>query len=183
MTRPGVLCIAALLALTACPAKTDYGQTCKMTKPKGAATCSVDIPNSPDLCGIGVGEVTSASFDYISLGNAECDDQVCLRTAIECTSDEQCPGQRTCKDNFCSYDDATNGNAVGYCTRGCLDNTDCQPDYEGGKSLECIDLLFSPEYIDLLKAKCDTDPDCLYSQIFGSGGVSSKYCLHPRKPE
>ncbi|HEY3449690.1 MAG TPA: hypothetical protein VGK67_25270 [Myxococcales bacterium] len=181
MTRPfGVLCLAALLALTACPAKTDYGQGCKMTKPKGAATeACVEIPNNDNICGIGVSELSAASFDYISLGNAECDDQVCLRTAINCTSEANCPNSLPCTNGYCSYADETNGNAVGYCTRSCVDNTDCQPDYQGGKELVCTPLLFSKPYLDLLQADCATDANCLYNQIFGSG-VSTSYCLRPR---
>ncbi len=178
MTRPlGALCLGALLALTACPAKTDYGQSCKMTKPKGDTNC-VPLPSNDDICGIPVSEMPRADFDYVSLGNAQCDDQVCIRTSVACTSPDDCPEGRACTNGFCAYDDETAGTGVGYCTRACVDDSDCLPDYQGGKSLTCTKLFFSPEYLAQLQAACSTDPDCLYNQIFGAG-VQTKYCLYP----
>lgn len=174
MTRPACLLgSVALLALTACPPKTDYGQTCKMTKPNPDGTTST----------IQVSELTNSGFDYVALGSPECDDLVCLRSANACTGDVNCaPG--TCTDAKCGdqYSDPADGSAVGYCTRGCLEDSDCEPDFDGKKTLKCQQLLMSEEQLTKLKAQCDTDPDCLYNQIFGSG-ASAKYCIKPMKCE
>ena len=183
MTRPTtILYLAALLALAACQAKTDYGQSCKMIKPKGADPCELAHSNEK-LCGVKVTELSSPAFDYLSLGNAECDDQVCLRSASSCAVDTDCPNDTgpcgadgTCTKQYAAPED---GSAVGYCTRDCQEDTDCEPDFRGQKGLLCQKLLFSESYIETLKAECETNPNCLYNDKFG-GGISEKYCVKAR---
>src|SRR3990172_8439436 len=55
------------IALAACRANTDLGQSCKLTQPCDAGTCAV----APDA-------VQNLLVDYIALGSAECDDLVCI---------------------------------------------------------------------------------------------------------
>ncbi|MGC4115159.1 MAG: hypothetical protein QM765_11230 [Myxococcales bacterium] len=191
MTRPFsvLVLVVVLLGLTACPATTDYGQTCQMNKPvDGGITPILVDPDAKD-----------PSFDYIALGAPECDDQVCLRSAFSCSEDADCdngscgcPGGTqppcACAENkpkcgtcLTPYTDIDN-KAAGYCTRSCMDDTDCQPDYLGRKGLVCTQLLFSQDYLKALHDLCTspTDPTCLYNQLFGSSGVSPMYCLKPR---
>lgn len=119
-----VLCASALLTLVGCKVSTDYGRNCRMTKP-GSAAGEV-IPISKDqLPGTYPATGGGPASDYVALGAAECDDFICVRTF----------------DPVEPYaDDATN--ALGYCTRSCMDNSDCTPDYTGKDgTLKCDQVL------------------------------------------
>ena len=177
------LCLAALLALSACPASNDRGQVCKMTGP------TVDGGSVP----LPVSELNDPTKDYISLGSAECDDLVCVRSALACTTNADCPttpAGTKCNTttHACEVCDnqsppvctspypELNGNPTGYCTSPCTENNQCN-DYQGKKTLECRQMLPSGSFLDTLKS---TNPD-LYNQTFGSG-ASSRYCLK-RSPD
>ncbi|MBI5546601.1 MAG: adventurous gliding motility lipoprotein CglC [Deltaproteobacteria bacterium] len=164
MIRASTLVGLAALALTACSATTDLGQTCKMTKPCKEAGCTkpVNILQS---------EVEkNTGLDYVALGSAECDDLVCIRTANSLNPDPVCPneGDTTCP--------ASERVAMGYCTSGCLDEANCRPDFQGkSDTMQCNQLLLSDSYLNQLKTE---DPDT-YNRVFGSG-ASANYCILPR---
>ncbi|MBI5547665.1 MAG: adventurous gliding motility lipoprotein CglC [Deltaproteobacteria bacterium] len=111
--RASLTILLATLAVTSCQAKTDLGQTCKMTKPCDTPPCP--IPED---------KVARTDIDYVALGSAECDDLVCIRTA----GSENPPND--------------NKEARGYCTAACLDDLSCQPDFQGlTGQLKCEKLL------------------------------------------
>jgi len=112
------------IALAACRANTDLGQSCKLTQPCDAGTCAV----APDA-------VQNLLVDYIALGSAECDDLVCIRTA----SSDNPPNEQT--------------EARGYCTAPCFgDAKICSPDFQGhDKQLVCQRLLLDDAFLEELK--------------------------------
>lgn len=122
MTRAARLLLPAVLlalALPACSAKTDIGQTCRMTKP-----C-----DPGPTCPILYSELTTDESDYIALGAAECDDLVCVRLA----DSSKTPARTEPADE-----------AIGYCARPCIDSMDCEYDWEGKKGLlACEPLLLT----------------------------------------
>lgn len=145
-----LFCLLPVLALFACQGERDLGQTCKMTR------SSATEGEPPEQ--IPVDRVANPDLDYVSLGSAECEDLVCVRTA-----GSQNPEPEGDK-------------ARGYCTAPCIENTDCQPDFEGRQgALQCARMLLDQKYLDELKA---TSPET-YERVFGSG-ASSKYCVKPR---
>lgn len=147
-----VFTFCGLIALgAACKANKDIGQTCAMTKPCTGADGG-SCPIAPD-------KVSNAGIDYIALGSAECDDLACIRTA---------------KTN---NPPNTAESAQGYCTSPCIEDSDCQPDYQGKeKTMKCERLLLDEAFLDQLK---QNQPQT-YDQMFGSG-ASSRYCILPRQ--
>jgi hypothetical protein len=142
------LALGAGVALGACKASTDLGVMCRMTAPcsSGTGTCVV----SPE-------KVQNEKIDYIALGSAECDDLVCIRTAGSAN-----PANDT-------------GEARGYCTKSCIDHTDCSPDYQGDNNkLVCERLVLDQAFLDQYKQE---HPD-EYENAFGSG-ASARYCILP----
>ena len=141
----------ALFLAPGCTPSTDLGQTCKMTKPpptEGGEPVEIDES-----------EVGNTSVDYVALGSAECDDLVCIRTA----SSNNPPNDA--------------GKARGYCTAPCIDETNCEYDYLGGRNkLTCARLLLSEEFIKALQQE---DPET-FERVFGSS-ASAKYCILPRQ--
>jgi hypothetical protein len=129
-----------------------YLSGCKPETDLGQA-CRMTKPCVPGpTCPIAESEMSDASQDYLSLGVSECDDLVCVRTANS-------------KGN--------NGEGYGYCSKSCIDSTDCEYDYEGNKSgFGCQQLLLSESYMLQLK---ESNPEA-YERIFGSG-ASSRYCV------
>ena len=149
-------------------------------------------------------DTPNKQIDYIALGSPECDDQVCLRTgkpdltasALPCSTAADCAGSMDCSaDGLCVYNDAcvdtttttcadTAKKAMGYCTKECINDSDCGVDYRGGNKMICRQLNFSPEFLAALKADCASDPParddpCTYNQMFGAGAASN-YCIAPR---
>lgn len=145
---PAVLALS-LLMLAGCQAEKDLGQECRMT---------TRPPNSDQSVDIDATSVSDPNFDYVALGSAECDDLVCVRTAGSVNPEN------------------VEGKARGYCTAPCIDNSDCQPDFQGKKgTLSCERLLPDEAFLAQLKA---SDPG-LFERTFGSS-VSAKYCVKPR---
>ncbi len=146
----GTAFLCSLMAaggLVGCSSTKDLGATCKMTRPGD---------NGPE--DISEDKVADPAVDYIALGSAECDDLVCIRTAGSANPENEL------------------GMARGYCTAPCIDDLDCQPDFEGNeKTLKCTQLLLDQSFLDALEQE---DPQT-YEQIFGSG-ASAKYCIKPR---
>lgn len=138
------------LAFVGCTAKTDLGQVCKMTRPKSDRGPGEEIEED---------KVKNPRLDFLALGSAECDDLACIRTA----DSENPPNE--------------DGKARGYCTAPCIDNTSCEPDFEGKKgNLVCEKLLLDQKFLDDLKEKNRE----IYDSTFG-GGASAKYCVKNRK--
>jgi hypothetical protein len=140
--------IAVLLAagLAGCSVETDLGQTCKMTRPDTEGGAPIELEAS---------SITSETLDWISFGAAECDDLVCVRTAGSPNPAHE------------------NGMARGYCTKPCIDASDCAPDFQGRKgAMGCEQLL--PDLEELKR----TNPE-EYERIFGSG-TATNYCVLPR---
>lgn len=123
----------------------------------GACRASTDLGVTCKMTGVTPEKVQNPGIDYIALGSAECDDLVCIRTAGSANP--------------------TNGagEAHGYCTKSCIDSTDCSPDYQGGNNkLVCQRLLLDQAFLDQFKQR---DPKG-YEATFGSG-ASSRYCILP----
>ena len=98
MTRVRQAAWAALLVAAACPASTDLGASCRLTKACGDGGSCVVKPS----------ELTDPGVDYLSLDSTECDES-CLRTA---GSDVADGGAEV---------------AMGYCTRPCRTDAECGP--------------------------------------------------------
>jgi hypothetical protein len=131
------------LGLLGCEATKDLGATCAMTRPGD------DGPEEIDES-----KVVDDRIDYLALGSAECDDLVCIRTSGSANPENEL------------------GKARGYCTASCIDDLDCEPDFEGKKTLVCEELLLDEAFLAALK---ENDPTT-YEQIFGSG-ASARYCV------
>lgn len=135
--------LVGFLYTAGCKPETDIGQACRMTKP-----CKPG-----PTCPIAESEMSDPSQDYLSLGVSECDDLVCVRTANSGAEE--------------------NGEGYGYCSKSCIDSTDCEYDYEGNKNgFGCQQLLLSESYMQQLR---ENNPEA-YDRVFGSG-ASSKYCV------
>jgi len=135
-----------LVSFAGCEMTKDLGATCAMTKPGDDGPEEIDED-----------KVADTRIDYIALGSAECDDLVCIRTSDSANPENEL------------------GKARGYCTAPCIDDLDCEPDFEGNKTLKCERLLLDETFLSALK---ENDPET-YEQIFGSG-ASAKYCIKPR---
>ncbi|MFN7131361.1 MAG: adventurous gliding motility lipoprotein CglC [Myxococcales bacterium] len=147
---PALVLIAVGGGLGACQLKTDLAQPCKMTRP--------DENGKPQE--IEAAKLKDPTIDYVALGAAECDDLVCIRSARTDQNPEN---------------EASGGR--GYCTRPCIDDADCQFDYQGNEGrLKCERLLLDQAFLDQLK---QSDPEA-YEQAFGSD-TASRYCVFPRQ--
>lgn len=140
--------LSCLLAvgLAGCETTKDLGATCAMTRPGD---------NGPEE--IDESKVADDRIDYLALGSAECDDLVCIRTSGSANPENEL------------------GKARGYCTAPCIDDLDCEPDFEGNKTLSCDELLLDDPFLVALK---ESDP-VTYEQVFGTG-ASARYCVKPR---
>ncbi len=146
---PSLLLAVLVGGALGCQAKTDLAQPCKMTRPD----------QDGNTTEIEAAKLSDPAIDYVALGAAECDDLVCIRSAAT----EKNPPHE-------------NGGGRGYCTRPCIDDADCNPDFQGNEgTLVCQRLLLDQAFLDQLK---ENDP-VAYEQAFGSD-TASRYCVFPR---
>lgn len=147
---PALLLAALVGGAVGCQAKTDLAQTCKMTRPDPDGNTQ-EIEEA---------KLSDPTIDYVALGAAECDDLVCIRSANTDRNPEH-----------------ENGGGRGYCTRPCIDDADCNPDFQGNEgTLVCARLLLDQAFLDALQ---ESDP-VAYEQAFGSD-TASRYCVYPRQ--
>lgn len=137
--------LLGLLAFGGCKEATDFGAPCRIMVPKGDGTLEVVKSNDPRI---------DPRFDFLSSGNSDCENLLCLREA------------------GVDYGESdADGNAHGICSTPCIDVTDCG---EPEKALDCQKLGFDQEYLDKLK---QADPKT-FADYFGES-ASATYCIDP----
>ena len=123
--------IAALSVLAmGCKPATDLNSPCTLVKRN---------PDGGKPLAILEGDVRSAqgaNKDFIAVGSVECEDLICVR------------------DSLFTSDAGANEAASGYCSRACVQGSQC-PSYDenldkGQKALSCRALLLSPETLAAL---------------------------------
>lgn len=129
-----LLMVAAALGVFAlgCKPKTDLNQPCKLVKrnPDGGRPLEIlegDVRN-----------IKGADKDFISVGSVECEDLICVR------------------DSLFGSDAGAAEPAVGYCSRQCVQGSEC-PSFDeafdkGSTALRCRALLLSAETLAALSA-------------------------------
>jgi hypothetical protein len=148
--RAGFAALLGGLLLAACNPPVDYGQPCQLIRPA--------FPDGGGIAFIPVGDPEiDPRFDFLSNGDPDCEDLVCIRQAGKDYSAME-----------------GNGNAHGECSTACIGDSDCG---DASLGLTCSQLAFDQEFLDQLRTQ---DP-ATYAEFFGDS-ASAHYCTDPNLP-
>ena len=150
--RAGLLALLAGLLLAACNPPVDYGQVCRLTRPTQADGGGLEYIPADDPA------LADADFDFLSNGDTDCEDLVCVRQHGK---------------DFRSNDE--DGMAHGICSTPCIGDSDCGDQASG---LVCHQLAFDQAFLDQLR---ENDP-ATYEEYFGDSS-SPNYCINPNLPD
>lgn len=159
------IAIVGFATLIGCSLPTDLDNPCRLSVPDpnndgGVVFISTNDPivTATDS----TGALTFPQFDFLSSGDPDCEDLICIRMANPATG---------------FYDDS-DGIVHGRCSNNCIidqgtnKSSDCG---EAEKGLVCQQLSLDQTFIN---SYCSSDPaDC--SSIFGSDDPSATYCVDP----
>ncbi|MBS2029150.1 MAG: adventurous gliding motility lipoprotein CglC [Deltaproteobacteria bacterium] len=140
------------LGIWGCNPPVDYGNTCRLTRPAFPDGGGIEFIKSGDDA------VKNSAFDFLSNGDPDCEDLVCIRQAGKDYSAQE-----------------TDGNAHGECSTDCLSDDDCG---DPAKGLKCTQLAFDQTFLQNL---CSTDP-ATCREFFGDS-PNALYCTDPNLPD
>jgi len=143
--------MACSLGVWACNPPVDYGNSCRLTRPQFPDGGGIEFIKSGD-------SAIDSRFDFLSNGDPDCEDLVCIRQAGKDYTAQE-----------------TDGNAHGECSTNCLSDDDCG---DQAKGLKCTQLAFDQEFLQNL---CATDPVTCH-EYFGDS-TSALYCTDPNLPD
>jgi hypothetical protein len=153
---------AACFALVACNVPTDLNNPCRLSKPDPNNDGGLIFIMTTDPIVVGTnGTSTFSQFDFISSGDSDCENLVCIREANPAMG---------------FYDD-TDGYEHGRCSNNCIvdqGNSHSSNCGEAEKGLICRQLALDQSFID---AYCNSDPAGCQC-IFGTD-TSATYCVDP----
>ena len=153
--RASLILMAAVgLGLWGCNPPVDYGNSCRLTRPQ--------FPDGGGVQVIPAGDTSiDPRFDFLSNGDSDCEDLVCIRQAG--------------KDYSAQEQAANDQIARGECSTDCTGDEDCGDQARG---LKCTQVAFDQEFLQHL---CATDP-ATCQQYFGDS-TSALYCTDPNLPD
>jgi hypothetical protein len=141
-----ILLVATLCLWAAgCKETTDLDQRCRLMQPDPSDNTKLVILKDGDPS-------INPAFDFISSGDSDCDDLVCIRLH---------------NGNSTTYPPDESGNATGKCSRPCIEKGDCG---EPEKGLVCNQLGLDPDFINGLP------PDIRQKYL---GETGSLFCVNP----
>lgn len=125
-----VVSAALALAITACKPATDLNQPCRLVRrnPDGGQALALKESQVRDAQG--------QNKDFIAVGSIDCEDLICVR------------------DSFYASDAGADADAFGYCSRQCVEGSQC-PSFDekfdkGSTALRCRALLLDKETLAAL---------------------------------
>jgi hypothetical protein len=124
------LVASAFIAVTGCRPATDLNTRCTLVKRNPDGGKAIPIAERE------VRDAQGQNKDFIAIGSIECEDLICVR------------------DSYFSSDAGLDAPADGYCSRQCVEGSQC-PSYDealdkGPTALRCRALLLTKETLDAL---------------------------------